>query len=202
MTSLLGPSWLEAGDEVMRGTVRSARLVFSSYAASIFLHLPEEGVLSLRATSETDADHLLDLRIPADSGVAGFVFQTGQPQIVSNVADSAQFNAEAAESTGYVPTTIVAAPLTFRGVTRGVLEVLDPGTVIDEIDQLRIAEELALQCAAALSAVESSAVGGSPSDDELVLSNVLEGVHRLGLSERTEDRAVLAAIDTLLRATS
>lgn len=52
---------------------------------------------------------------------------SGQSLLVDDVAQSPQFARDAAESTGYVPTSIMAAPLIRNGDCIGVLEVLDRG---------------------------------------------------------------------------
>jgi GAF domain-containing protein len=67
-------------------------------------------------------------RFPGDTGIAGWVASSGQPLLVDDVAQSTQFARDAAESTGYVPRSIMAAPLISDGECLGVLEVLDRGS--------------------------------------------------------------------------
>ena len=61
---------------------------------------------------------------PSD-GIVGYVFTTGQPLAVSDVAADPRFDRSTAEGTGYVPRSILAVPLVDDGGTIGVLEVLD-----------------------------------------------------------------------------
>lgn len=50
---------------------------------------------------------------------------TGQPIAISNVRQDARFNRDFAQSTGYVPTSILATPLLAGEHVIGVMEVLD-----------------------------------------------------------------------------
>jgi GAF domain-containing protein len=63
---------------------------------------------------------------------------SGQSLIVDDVSEVPQFASDIAESTGYVPRSIVAAPLIRHGECVGVLEVLDRGTrdrgELDDVD--------------------------------------------------------------------
>jgi GAF domain-containing protein len=65
------------------------------------------------------------MRFPLDHGIAGYVAMTGQPLAVSNVEQDARFNRDFAQSTGYVPRSILATPLVSGERILGVMEVLD-----------------------------------------------------------------------------
>jgi putative methionine-R-sulfoxide reductase with GAF domain len=54
----------------------------------------------LAATGEV-ASKLLNLKIPAGKGIAGFVMSSGQPMAVSNVEEEESFYAEVDKETGY-----------------------------------------------------------------------------------------------------
>jgi GAF domain-containing protein len=57
--------------------------------------------------------------------VAGYVFSTGQPIAIVDVAADPRFGANTAEQTGYVPRSILAVPLLDDEASLGVLEILD-----------------------------------------------------------------------------
>ena len=200
----LGPALAElaaARDELLRSTVRSARLVFKAYAASVFVFDPEHDELSLEATSEEDADKLLNIRIKADSGIAGWAFQTGESSIVSDPGSTAQFNYDVADATGYIPATIVAVPVENAGRILGVLEILDPAPFEDgERVMLTLAEELGRQCGAALITLELHDPVSTAASVEQVMDRIVASVRRLGHSPRSSDVEVLAAVDLLLQA--
>jgi signal transduction protein with GAF and PtsI domain len=90
----------------------------------------DEGESDLRflvATGEV-ASKLLNLKIPAGKGIAGFVMSSGQPMAVSNVEEEETFYAEVDKETGYSTEMILATPLRHNGEMVGVLEYINrPG---------------------------------------------------------------------------
>ena len=81
----------------------------------------------LAATGEV-ASKLLNLKIPAGKGIAGFVMSSGQPMAVSNVEEEESFYAEVDKETGYSTEMILATPLRHNGEMVGVLEYINrPG---------------------------------------------------------------------------
>jgi transcriptional regulator with GAF, ATPase, and Fis domain len=71
------------------------------------------------------ADKLMKVRIPPGKGIAGFVFASGQPMAVADVAQEETFYAEVDRATGYSTQTILATPLRVGGETVGVLEFVN-----------------------------------------------------------------------------
>ncbi|MDX3074018.1 GAF domain-containing protein [Streptomyces sp. NPDC088354] len=148
---------LSRRDEILRSTVRLARLVFGAPASSIFLHDAGADSLVLEATSNPREDHLLGWKIPDHSGIAGWVFQSGEAVIADDLEHNPLFNKDFAASTGLVPKTIVAAPLETAGSIFGIMEVLDPDLGSrGEAAVIELVSELARQCSAAL------AIAGGP----------------------------------------
>jgi len=81
----------------------------------------------LAATGEV-ASKLLNMKIPAGKGIAGFVMSSGQPMAVSNVEEEETFYAEVDKETGYSTEMILATPLRHNGEMVGVLEYINrPG---------------------------------------------------------------------------
>ncbi|MCZ7588856.1 MAG: GAF domain-containing protein [Gaiella sp.] len=62
---------------------------------------------------------------PSSTGIAGFALFTRQPIVVDDLASDPRFSQERAETTGYVPSSIVASPLLHGERALGVLSVLD-----------------------------------------------------------------------------
>ena len=71
------------------------------------------------------ADKLVKVRIPPGKGIAGFVFASGQPVAIADVAQEETFYAEVDLATGYSTQTILATPLHVEGETVGVLEFVN-----------------------------------------------------------------------------
>lgn len=114
-----------AGAAVLRSVVEATVALFGAEAASIALFDPAANRLVFRVAAGTHGGGVVGVEIPPDEGVAGYVFTTGQPLALSDVAGDARFGRAAAEQTGYVPRSLVAVPLVDDEGTIGVLEVLD-----------------------------------------------------------------------------
>lgn len=112
-------------DELLQSIVSAAARIFGAEAAAILLVSEAEQALVFRVEVGNKQPDLVGRRIPLDKGIAGYVAMTGQAIAVSNVQQDARFNADFAKSTGYVPESILAAPLLLGERVIGVLEVLD-----------------------------------------------------------------------------
>jgi GAF domain-containing protein len=113
---------------LLQSVVEIARSVFGAAAASVFLLDEETDELVFEAVAGEGEDHLVGTRFPSGTGLAGWVVTSGQSMLVDDVDSNPQFARDAAESTGYVPHSIMAAPLIRHGECIGVLEVLDRGS--------------------------------------------------------------------------
>lgn len=136
--------------ELLRSTVRLARMAFGSAAASIFLYDVERDSLVFEASSGQGEDRLHGLAIPAGTGLAGWVFQTGETMVVSDVREDTRFDVRFAETTGYVPASVAAAPLILDEPV-GVLEVLDAADGRLDLAGLDLLTQLADHLASAVS---------------------------------------------------
>jgi GAF domain-containing protein len=114
-----------AGAAVLRSVVDATVVLFGAEAASIALYDQATDRLVFRVAAGSQGDGVVGLAIASDEGVAGYVFTTGQPLALSDVANDARFGRKAAEQTGFTPRSLVAVPLLDDEGTIGVLEVLD-----------------------------------------------------------------------------
>jgi GAF domain-containing protein len=110
---------------LLQAIVEVARAIFGARAASVMLLDTESGELVFEAVTGEGEDQLVGWRIPADSGIAGWVAQSGQPLVVEDVVADPRFAADEARRTGYVPKGLMAAPLLLEDRMLGVLNVLD-----------------------------------------------------------------------------
>jgi GAF domain-containing protein len=111
--------------ELLQSIVDTAARLFGAAAASISLVTDEQDALVFEVATGAGRDDVVGRRIPVDHGLAGYVAMTGQPIAVSNVQQDPRFKQDFAESTGYVPRSILATPLVVDGQVIGVMEVLD-----------------------------------------------------------------------------
>ena len=96
--------------------------------------------LVFEAVSGEGEQSLVGTRMPSGTGVAGWVLTTRQPLIVNDTTADSRFSREAAERTGFVPESLMCAPLLHGEQALGVINVLDrplrPGFALEEIDLL------------------------------------------------------------------
>ncbi|MEV5704096.1 GAF domain-containing protein [Actinoallomurus sp. NPDC052274] len=110
---------------LLQSFVEVARSIFGAAATSVLLVDQATGELVFEAVAGEGDEHLPGTRFPAGTGIAGWAVMGGQPLVVDDVSENPMFARGAAESTGYVPRSIMAAPLIADGECIGVLEVLD-----------------------------------------------------------------------------
>jgi GAF domain-containing protein len=139
---------------LLQSIVEVARSVFGAAAASVFLLDEDTGELVFEAVAGEGEDLLVGTRFPSGTGLAGWVVMSGQALLVDDVTQNPQFARDAAESTGYVPHSILAAPLIRNGDCIGVLEVLDRGSrPRDELSDVDLIGMLATEVALGLELV-------------------------------------------------
>lgn len=115
----------QSNDDLLKSIVETAARIFNAAAASIMLVNEAENVLEFKVAFGKSNQDLVGTKIPMDKGIAGYVVMTGQPLTISNVRQDSRFNQAFAESTGYVPSSILATPLLVDDRVIGVMEVLD-----------------------------------------------------------------------------
>jgi GAF domain-containing protein len=122
----IGPTLVPAGnEELLRSITESARQLFDAAACSLALLNEDEDELHFIMASGAGADSVIGMRMPAAQGIAGWVLMSGQAIAIDDVQKHPNFAEDFAESTGYVPRSLLVMPLeTDRGVI-GVIEVLD-----------------------------------------------------------------------------
>jgi GAF domain-containing protein len=85
----------------------------------------DEGGLKFMVALGSVADKLMDVKIPPGEGIAGFVFASGTPMIVEDVAHAEGFYDKVDALTNYSTQTILATPLRVNEETVGVLEFIN-----------------------------------------------------------------------------
>lgn len=151
-----GPLDGQAEHRLLQSVVAVARHVYGAAASSVFTVSPDTGELIFAAVAGAGEQSLVGRRFPAGTGIAGWVAATGQTMIAEDVAEIDQFARDAATSTGYLPSSMMAAPLLVDGQCIGVLEVLDAHAADlherdRELDDMELLGLLATQAALSLS---------------------------------------------------
>jgi GAF domain-containing protein len=112
-------------EPALRAIADAAAAALHVTAASIALHEPADNRLVFRAAAGPEGEGVIGLAIATHEGIAGYVFSTGQPLAVADVAADPRFGRATAEQTGYVPRSLLAVPLVDGEGIVGVMEWLD-----------------------------------------------------------------------------
>jgi GAF domain-containing protein len=153
--------------KLLQSIVEVARQVYGAAASSVFIVSPDTGELIFAAVSGEGEQSLVGKRFPVGTGIAGWVVASCQPIITDEVGELDQFAHDAASSTGYVPNSIMAAPLVSDGECIGVLEVLDryargSGASGRELGDMDLLGLLATQAALGLTLLREREEGSRP----------------------------------------
>ncbi|HEV8250353.1 MAG TPA: GAF domain-containing protein [Gaiellaceae bacterium] len=111
--------------ELLRSVVEVARAIFGAKASSVFLLDEETDELVFAAVAGEEEQHLVGVRMPSSTGIAGWVLVTRQPLVLDDLENDPRHARDVAESTGYVPKGLMAVPLLHEERVLGVLQVLD-----------------------------------------------------------------------------
>lgn len=140
--------------ELLRGLTRTATAIFGASASSVLLLDEETDELVFEAVSREEESGLIGRRFPATSGIAGWVVMSREPVVVGDLSTDSAFARDVAESTGYVPGSLMAAPLMHGDDAIGVIEVMDyTPTLVSTMSSMEVLALFAQQAAVALQIV-------------------------------------------------
>ena len=123
--------------ELLRAILDIARRVFSAERASLFLVDEESGDLELVIATQGETDYVEPkLSVPHGRGIAGWVFDRGEPVAIADAYRDKRFFKEADRLTGFVTKSILCAPLKRDSKIIGVLQILNSRDkeIFDDVD--------------------------------------------------------------------
>ncbi|HOK07045.1 MAG TPA: GAF domain-containing protein [Syntrophales bacterium] len=110
-------------DEMLEFLVSATTREIGAERGTIFLNDAETGELYSRVAM---GDLKREIRIPNDSGIAGYVFKNGEGLIVHDAYRDGRFNRSVDDSTGFRTKSILCVPVkTMRGEIIGVAQMLN-----------------------------------------------------------------------------
>ncbi|MEH2350725.1 MAG: GAF domain-containing protein [Nostoc sp.] len=108
-TQTLGQSLdLEATLQIV---MEQARILMQADRSTLFLYRKDMNELWTKVAAAADGTNLLEIRIPANRGIAGYVASTGQALNISDVYKDPRFDASVDRKTGYVTRNILCLPV-------------------------------------------------------------------------------------------
>ena len=185
---------------LLQSIVDVARAIFGAKASSIFLFDEATEELVFEAVSGEGEGDLVGMRLPASTGISGWVLVTRQPLVIDDLANDPRHARNSAEQTGYVPNAMMVVPLLNEEAVLGTLSVLDPpeGTRFGmaEMDLLGL---FAAQAAIALDLLQRARRAHTVLADEGSTAAVVARV-AAALERREDDagRRLLLALEEIL----
>jgi GAF domain-containing protein len=188
---------------LLRSIVDVARAIFGAKASSIMLFDPESEELVFAAVSGEGESELVGRRMPASTGVAGWVLSSRTPLVLEDVQSDPRWARDVAEKTGYVPKGLMAVPLLDEELALGVLQVLDrPQRSRFTLQEMELLGLFATQAAIALGLLRSAQRARAALDgdgDVAVVAGVASVLDGLEGSRRADGVALLRDLERVLR---
>ena len=188
--------------ELLQSIVEVARAIFGARASSIFLLDTTTDELVFEAVAGEGASSLIGERLPSSTGIAGWVLVTGQPLVLEDLESDPRFARDVAESTGYVPKSLMAVPLLHGEEVLGVLQVLDrPQRERFSLQEMELLGLFGNQAAIALDLLGRARRARSVVEDESplgVVARIAATLDALPAARREPALALLASLEQVL----
>ena len=192
----------EGHRELLQSIVEVARGIFGARASSIFLLDADADELVFEAVAGEGASSLIGQRLPSSTGIAGWVLVTRQPLVLEDLQNDPRFARDVAESTGYVPTSLMAVPLLHDEEVLGVLQVLDrPHRERFSLQEMELLGLFANQAAIALDLLGRARRARAVVEGEsplAVVARIAASLDALPDDRRDDALALLAALERVL----
>jgi PAS domain S-box-containing protein len=102
-------------------------------AASLALFDTESGKLEFKLAKGGAAEAIIGMKMLPGEGIAGWVFQFGEPLVVRQASEDPRFDSSIDEQLGFKTRSIACVPIKVKSATIGVLEAINvQGDVLDE----------------------------------------------------------------------
>jgi len=139
-------------DDLLKNIVQVATELTQTEACSILLYDKEANELRFTpATISTSAEKLMDVVVPLDSSIAGWVFRKARPLLIRDAKNDPRWNSQVDDTSDFDTRSILGIPLKIKNQVIGVIELLnkkgDDGFGQDDI---KIATTLAAHIAVAI----------------------------------------------------
>lgn len=138
-------------DKLLELVTRSAVDILNAEAGSLLLRAEDSSSeLEFRIAIGSAGQGLVGTRFSVRQGLAGEVVSTGRPVIVNDPVNDRRWAGEQSTN-GFVTRTVLAVPLTAKGQTIGVLEILNKqGSKRFDNEDVRLLSTFAVQAAVAI----------------------------------------------------
>jgi signal transduction histidine kinase len=105
--------------------IQTAQQIIDTQGASILLLDQETGELRFRAVSGHKSQEIKQVAVSLDNSIAGYILRTGASLIIPDVSKDPRFGGQVDSAVGFKTRSLLGVPLTVKGRTIGVLEVVN-----------------------------------------------------------------------------
>lgn len=135
-------------EQIYQMVLTSIRPLIGAEALILLLH--KDDMLEVVAFDRTHIRDMRGMRMSADSGIAGEVWQTGQSLFLTGDECTSRLSPELSSKAGYLPKAILAVPVRWQDHAIGVLEATHSEAETFTQDDLRMLETAAAWTAIAI----------------------------------------------------
>jgi Nif-specific regulatory protein len=112
-------------DQLLELIIESAAQVVQAKAASLLLVDEKTNTLYFQVATGAKSDEVKEYRVKMGQGIAGHVAETGEPLLITDVANDHRWFKEISESIGFETQSIACVPLIMESRTIGVVQIID-----------------------------------------------------------------------------
>jgi GAF domain-containing protein len=188
--------------ELVESVLDVARVAFGAAACSLAEVDVETSELVYRASVGAGAEDTVGLRLPLGHGIAGYAAASGEVVAVDDVTRDPRFARDVAEQTGFVPRSVLAAPVTSGEDVLGVFSVLDrtqPGgaAALDLAARCARAVRGALVLGAATRSIGTAAFDALAADLDPERPDVAGTLHAVARGDHAADAETTRIVEAL-----
>ncbi|HON78673.1 MAG TPA: sensor domain-containing diguanylate cyclase [Spirochaetota bacterium] len=115
-------------DAILEGIMEEIRIYFNAENWSLMRLDPNSGELFFVIVQGIDKKAVENIRLSPGEGIAGIVAKTGESIFVPDTSKDPRFSDRTDKISGFTTHSIIAVPMTFRGATYGVIELINRTT--------------------------------------------------------------------------
>jgi len=112
-------------DKLVNLVIEKAQTVMGAEASSVLLLNEQTNMLECEVALGEVGDKVKTIQLALGEGIAGWVAEHGEPQLIQDVMTDSRFSGKVDNSTGFKTRSILAAPLTVKDKVIGVAEVIN-----------------------------------------------------------------------------
>lgn len=113
-------------NEIMRSLLAQMNEFLNAEAISIALVDKQTNELVYQVAEGVGSDKIVNLRLPSNQGLSGWVMEHGEPALVPDTSRDPRFHNLGDRRTGHPTRAMICAPMQFKGKVLGTIQAINP----------------------------------------------------------------------------